>query len=42
MEQRIRMTVKYEDYKQFRANTTITFGEEVKDPGTTVKPPQKK
>jgi hypothetical protein len=42
MEQRIRMTVKYEDYKQFRANTTITFGEEVKDPGATVKPPQKK
>jgi len=34
MNQRLRMTVKYEDYKQFKANTTITFGEEVKDSGT--------
>jgi len=46
MDQRLRMTVKYEDYKQFRSQTTITFGEEVKDPGATttppVKPPQKK
>jgi hypothetical protein len=24
------MTVKYEDYKQFKADTKITFGEEVK------------
>lgn len=31
MNQRLRMTVKYEDYKQFKANTTVTFGEEVKD-----------
>ncbi|MEJ7605815.1 MAG: hypothetical protein WKF37_06025 [Bryobacteraceae bacterium] len=28
---RLKMTVKYEDYKQFRAETTITFGEEVKE-----------
>jgi len=27
-DQRIRQTVKYEDYKQFRAETTIKFGEE--------------
>jgi hypothetical protein len=32
MNQRIRMTVKYEDYKQFKGSATITFGEEVKDP----------
>jgi hypothetical protein len=32
MNQRIRMTVKYEDYKQFKSNATVTFGEEVKDP----------
>jgi hypothetical protein len=32
MNQRIRMTVKYEDYKQFKGSSTITFGEEVKDP----------
>jgi len=37
-DQRIRMTVKYEDYKQFKAQTNITFGEEVKDPP----PPTKK
>jgi hypothetical protein len=34
MNQRIRMTVKYEDYKQFKGSSTITFGEEVKDPNT--------
>src|SRR3954447_25066782 len=27
---RVKLTVKYEDYKQFKANTTITFGDEVK------------
>jgi hypothetical protein len=32
MNQRLRMTVKYEDYKQFKSNATVTFGEEVKDP----------
>jgi hypothetical protein len=41
MDQRLRMTVKYEDYKQFKANTNITFGEEVKDPNQS-KPPDKK
>src|SRR5437867_2793237 len=41
MDQRLRMTVKYEDYKQYKSQSTITFGEEVKDaPGT--KPPEKK
>jgi len=29
-EVRVKMTVKYEDYKQFKADTTITFGEEAK------------
>jgi len=29
--QRIRMTVKYQNYKKFGAETTITFGDEVKD-----------
>jgi hypothetical protein len=32
MNQRIRMTVKYEDYKQFKGSATVTFGEEVKEP----------
>ena len=40
MNQRLRMTVKYEDYKQFKANATVTFGEEVKDPNK--KEPDKK
>lgn len=32
MDQRIRMTVKYENYKRFGAESTVTFGEEVTDP----------
>jgi hypothetical protein len=40
MNQRLRMTVKYEDYKQFKSNATVTFGEEVKDPNQ--KEPEKK
>jgi len=40
MNQRLRMTVKYEDYKQFKSNATVTFGEEVKDPNK--KEPEKK
>jgi len=40
MNQRLRMTVKYEDYKQFKSTATVTFGEEVKDPN--LKPPEKK
>ncbi len=27
------MTMKYQDYKQFKSETNITFGDEVKDPG---------
>ena len=30
---RIKLTVRYEDYKQFKSESTITFGDEVKDPG---------
>ena len=41
MDQRLRMTVKYEDYKQYKSQTTITFGEEIKDAPAT-KPPEKK
>jgi hypothetical protein len=40
-DQRIKQTVRYEDYKQFKASTTITFGDEV-DPGQAgkqTKPP---
>jgi hypothetical protein len=37
--QRIKMTVKYEDYKQFKSDVTIQYGEEVKDNG---KPEDKK
>lgn len=35
--QHIRMTVKYEDYKRFGAESSITFGEEVADPSSTTK-----
>jgi len=31
-DQRIKQTIRYEDYKQFRATTTITFGDEVDQP----------
>jgi hypothetical protein len=31
MDQRIRMIVKYENYKRFGAETSITFGDEVPD-----------
>jgi len=35
-DQRIRQTIRYEDYKRFGAQTTITFGDEVKDkPGAS-------
>ena len=27
------MTVKYQDYKQFKSQTNITFGDEATDPG---------
>ncbi|MDQ6678998.1 MAG: hypothetical protein M3Z09_17075 [Acidobacteriota bacterium] len=35
--QRISMTVKYQDYKQFKSDVNITFGDEVKD---EAKPPK--
>ncbi|HYP14070.1 MAG TPA: hypothetical protein VEQ63_09115 [Bryobacteraceae bacterium] len=35
---RIRLSVKYEDYKRFRADTTITFGDEVPDPTKSTEP----
>ena len=41
---RMRQTVKYEDYKQFKADTTITFGDEVdekKNDKKTVEPAKK-
>lgn len=37
--QRIRMTVKYQNYKKFGAESTITFGDEVKDSEKPVLPP---
>lgn len=48
-DQRIRQTIRYEDYKRFGAETTITFGDEVKDqsksgqtpPPAPPKPPAK-
>jgi hypothetical protein len=39
--QRIRMTVKYEDYKQFKPESTIKFGEVVED-APPAKPQEKK
>jgi hypothetical protein len=40
-DQRIRQTIRYEDYKQFKSNTTITFGDEVKDEPKPAAPPAK-
>jgi len=37
-DQRIRQTIRYEDYKQFGAETKITFGDEVKDDTKPVQP----
>ena len=39
---RIRQTVKYEDYKQFKAETKITFGDAVENPKPPSPPPAKK
>jgi hypothetical protein len=39
---RIRQTMRYEDYKQFKAETKITFGDEVKDDKTPPTPPSQK
>lgn len=38
--QRISMTVKYQDYKQFKSEANITFGDEVKDEKKPEKKPQ--
>jgi hypothetical protein len=38
MSQRIRMVVKYQNYKHFGSDTSITFGEEVPDPKAPPKP----
>jgi hypothetical protein len=40
---RIRETVKYEDYKQFKSSTTITFGDPVEEakPAPAPAPPKK-
>jgi hypothetical protein len=37
---RIKLTVKYEDYKQFKSQSTITFGDEVKPEQPQTKPPK--
>ena len=42
LSQRIRQTVRYDDYKQFKADVKITFGEEVEKPTTPPKPDPKK
>jgi hypothetical protein len=42
MDQRLRMTVKYEDYKQFKAESNITFIDEIKDGAAPAKTPEKK
>jgi hypothetical protein len=39
MSQRIRMVVKYQNYKRFGAETTVTFGDEVPDSKTEPKKP---
>ena len=39
MSQRIRMVVKYQNYKHFGAETTVTFGDEVTEPKTPPKQP---
>ncbi len=44
-DQRIKQTVRYEDYKQFKAESTITFGDEVDQPKQdqpSKQPPAKK
>ena len=41
MNQRISMTVKYENYKQFKSDATITFGDEVKEDKKDEKKPPK-
>jgi hypothetical protein len=38
MSQRVRMVVKYQDYKRFGAESSVTFGDEVPEPKTPPKP----
>jgi hypothetical protein len=38
----VKLTVKYEDYKQFKADTTITFGGEVTEPAKPETKPESK
>ena len=40
--QRIRQTVKYQDYKHFEGRSTITYGNTVEDKKSTTPPPTKK
>ncbi|MDW8356272.1 MAG: hypothetical protein RMK57_17380, partial [Bryobacterales bacterium] len=37
--QPIRQTIKYEDYKQFKSDVKITFGDEVASPASSAPPP---
>ena len=39
-DQRIRQTIRYEDYKQFKSEVKITFGDEVKDEPKPAQPPK--
>jgi hypothetical protein len=39
--QRIRLTVKYDDYRQFKSDVKITFGDEVTDPAKPKPEPKK-
>jgi len=41
-DQRIKQTVKYEDYKQFKSDVKITFGDAVDDKGDKKPDPPKK
>jgi hypothetical protein len=41
-EQRIRMTIKYQNYKRFGAESTVTFGDEVIEPGKPATDTKKK
>ncbi len=42
MDQRIRMTVKYQDYKKYEGKSTIKYGDVVENPKTTTPPPATK
>jgi hypothetical protein len=42
LDQRIRMTVKYQDYKRYEGKSTIKYGDVVENPKTTTPPPATK